>query len=796
MRFRHLLPIALASVVLASIASAQDLYDRNVLRTIDLQFSQPDWEDQLKNNKAAGLEEYIPCDMTVEGVLYPNVGVRYKGNSSYWIATNGQKRPMSIDLNAFGVDQEIMGRSKLVLNNQWSDSSLMREIMAYRILGEVMPAPGANFVKVLINGDNYGIYTSVEHLGGDFCRDRFGSDDGFRYKAVPPDQWPDTLTPPPPPGDLALQDILQNMVRAERAYELKNREMDPLHHVELLNAIEVLNNTSSDFLLAELNPLFDTDQAIRYLAANNAVVSLDAYYNSGRNYYLVEHPRHHQLQILPWDYNMAFGGYQGGNDLSPTAGKGDANRPLLPNLVKGTVLRQEYLAHIREINARWMDPAILNPEIDALEALIDAEVQADTRLALSYNGWKSGVSQLKNFISNRHNYLNTHSLIDVEVPNYVAYGLSNSAPTSNDSVLVWAQVENANDPVEAVHVHYRAQGAFIALQMLDDGLSGDGAAGDGIYAATIPAQTGGSTVEYFLHAECTNSNAVSYEPYSSSHEPMSYFVSPTVSDSDVVINEFVASNQTGPVDEMGEHEDWLELHNHGTSTLDLSGMWLSDELEDPMKWQIPAGTTLAPDQFLLIWADGEELDGPLHTNFKLSSAGEDLTLFDVDGTTMRDFLRFGPQQADIATGRMFEGDNMWVTLTQTTPSASNEISCGAREYQALDPGNNSAELELIGTPNVGAQVDLMLASFLPSSVVQLQIGTQAVSQGHEASGLTGLVDGLLQQIPVSIDATGNATVPFDIPSNPLLAGTRVYLQAGILGPNAIASHGLEVVICP
>jgi hypothetical protein len=796
MSFSRLQLVILGWLTLAVCANAQQLYDRNILRTVDLQFAQPDWETQLEDNKAAGTELYIPCDMTVEGVLYPNVGVRYKGNSTYWIATGAQKKPLSIDLNVFGVDQELMGHSKLVLNNQWSDTSLMREVLAYKVMQDYLPAPRANFVKIMINGANYGIYTSVEHMGADFCRDRFGSDDGFRYKAVPPDQWPDTLTPPPPPGDLALQDISHNMIRAERAYELKNRDADPNHHLRLLDTIDVLNNTTSDLLLGELGPYMDTDMAIRYLAINNALVSLDAYYSSGRNYYAIEHPRHQQMMTLPWDYNMAFGGYGGGSDLNPTAGKGDADRPLMSKLVKGGVLRQEYLWHMYNIAVTSMDPAELHAEIDALEALIDAEVQIDTRLALSYNGWKSGVSSLKNFINSRHNFLTSHSLLDIDRPDMLAHGLSNSTPSSADQVLVWAQVENAIDPIEEVHLYYRANGTFLKLAMLDDGLSGDGAAGDGIYAATLPAFPGGSTVDYYVTSKCTNSNGMRMLPDTGAHDAYQFFVTPTVGDSDVVINEIVASNDTGPVDELGDHDDWFELHNHGNSTMDLSGMWLSDELEEPMKWQIPAGTTLAPDQFLLFWADNEPAEGPLHTNFKLSSGGEELALYDVDGTTMRDFLRFGEQTTDVATARMFEGEDMWVTLPGTTPGASNEVSCGPRAFQALSVGGNTATLGLSGVPSPGASVDLQFAGFPASQPIQLRIGGQAVAQAQGNTGLTLLVDSLIQQSMLSTDANGEAIMPFTIPPDPQLVGMSFYLQAGRLGANPVATNGLEVVICP
>jgi hypothetical protein len=797
-RLSRLIPLKFALLLLAPLAQSQELYDRAVLRTIDLQFVPSDWHAQLVVNKASGLEQYLAADLTVDGILYPSVGVRYKGNSSYWIAAAGQKLPLNIDLKAFGVDQKVLGHSKLVLNNQWSDTSLMREVLAYKIMGEFMPAPQANFVKVVINGVNYGIYTSVEHVGGDFCETHFGSADGFRYKAVPPDTWPDTFFTPPPPGDLALQDLNGSLSRAERAYELKNRDGEPNPHMDVLAAIDVLNNTSSDLLVDALNPLMDTDLVIRHLAINNVICSLDAYFESGRNYYLFNDPQHQRLSILPWDYNMAFGSYgnRGNSTMSPTAGKGDTDRPLLANLIKGGVLRQEYLAHMHHMHTHGLNPVDLHAEIDALRALIDAEVQVDTRLAMSYSNWTAGIASLKSFIDSRSSYLSSHSLLDVERPEYLAVGHSPSQPTSADTVLLWAQVENLVDPVKTVLAYYRARGAFIEVELFDDGLNGDGAANDGLYAATLPALPGGSQIEYYFRAKCLNDNGVSFSPDSASFEPHSLFVQPTADDSDVLINEFVASNNNGPVDELGEHEDWIELHNHGANPVDLSGMWLADDINDPLQWQIPAGTILAADETLLIWADGEPLEGPLHTNFRLSLSGEDVCLHSADGFTMLDSISFGLQESDVSTARLMDGNDLWVTLSTPTPAALNQITCGARSYDGMDSARNIASLSLSGAPSPGATVNLHLTNFNANQFMQLSVGIAPVVLDHVGSGLTLLVQSSIFQAPVTTDGNGEAQFDFTIPANSNLIGQSFFLQAGTGGPNAIASHGLEVVVCP
>ena len=797
MRAKSLLLVFLGTIGLAPLVSGQDLYDRTVLRTVELQFAASDWHQQLNANKASGLQQYLAADMTVDGVLYPNVGVRYKGNSTYWSIPPGQKKPINIDLNEFGINQNLYGQTKLVLNNQAFDPSIMREVVAYRVMNQFIPAPRACFIKVIINGDNYGIYSLIEHIGDPFCESRFGSADGFRYKAVPPWSWPDTIDPPPHPDDLALQDIAGSLLIAERAYQLKNRETDPDRHVGILNAIDGLNFTQPDRLVETLEPLLDTDLAMWHLALNNVLCSLDAYYSTGQNYYLYQEPTHNRLAILPWDFNMAFGIY--GNsptNLSPTAGKGEADRPLLSKLVKAGVLRQEYLSHIHAAATQGLVPQTLHAEIDAMAALIDAEVLADTRLGLTHTEWQNGVQDLKDFIQDRHDFLVAHSLIDVERPSFVAAGHWPAQPTSADPVKFWAEVANPVDPVESVFANIRVFGGFQKLELFDDGMHGDGAAGDGIFAASLGAFPFASKVEYYFRAKCDNSNGVSFLPGRASTAPLSFVVGPGASDSDVVINEFVARNQSGVVDEAGQHEDWIELYNRGANSIDLSGMWLSDDLEQPLKWQIPAGYVLAPGETILIWADDDLLDGPLHANFKLSSGGEDLVLMAADATTLLDFQIYGPQQPDSATGRLDDGGALWVTMPEPTPDTPNQINCGWRAFDALDDSRNVAGLSLSGTPSPGATVQIDLTLFPAQQLAKVAIGSTAHSVDYPAVGLTSLVGGVIAQLTTTTDATGSAVIAYQLPSNSSLIGQRFYLQAGVLGTTSVASNGLEVVVCP
>jgi hypothetical protein len=95
---------------------------------------------------------------------------------------------------------------------------------------------------------------------------------------------------------------------------------------------------------------------------------------------------------------------------------------------------------------------------------------------------------------------------------------------------------------------------------------------------------------------------------------------------DIVINELMPVNSTTVADNYGEFDDWIELYNLTSSTIDLSGYYLSDNHKNPSKWQIPQGTSIAGNGYLIIWADGDTTQYGLHANFKLSSSGEEVVL--------------------------------------------------------------------------------------------------------------------------------------------------------------------------
>ncbi|MFK7810093.1 MAG: CotH kinase family protein, partial [Saprospiraceae bacterium] len=146
---------------------------------------------------------------------------------------------------------------------------------------------------------------------------------------------------------------------------------------------------------------------------------------------------------------------------------------------------------------------------------------------------------------------------------------------------------------------------------------------------------------------------------------------PSLSAQQIVINEFAASNASVIEDEEDEADDWIELYNASETTVGLSGMFLSDNANNLVKWQIPEGISIPPHGFLLFWCDDQEDQGSMHTSFKLSSGGEDLLLIHSDGTTVIDSYSFGPQTTDTSTGRESDGSGEWMVFAAPSPNESN-----------------------------------------------------------------------------------------------------------------------------
>jgi len=137
-----------------------------------------------------------------------------------------------------------------------------------------------------------------------------------------------------------------------------------------------------------------------------------------------------------------------------------------------------------------------------------------------------------------------------------------------------------------------------------------------------------------------------------------------VQEGEVVINEFMASNDTTVSDQDDEFDDWLELHNTTNAAIDLTGYFLSDNPDNLDKYDIPDGTMIPANGYLIVWADEDGMQAGLHANFRISALGEVLLLLNPD-TIIIDEIIFGPQQTDVSFARTPNGTGTFDFSTPT-----------------------------------------------------------------------------------------------------------------------------------
>jgi hypothetical protein len=149
--------------------------------------------------------------------------------------------------------------------------------------------------------------------------------------------------------------------------------------------------------------------------------------------------------------------------------------------------------------------------------------------------------------------------------------------------------------------------------------------------------------------------------------------------SGVYINEILASNTSISSDEYGEYDDWIEIYNKTNQALNIGGLFVTDDLRDPCKYQISWNasdtTTIPPNGYLIIWSDGQPSQGIVHTNFRLNRGGEQIGLVQVveNDTIFLDSLTFSEQMSNISYGRYPDGSASWQFFNTPTPGDSNRI---------------------------------------------------------------------------------------------------------------------------
>jgi spore coat protein CotH len=406
------------------------LYDVSVLRTIFLQFEDAEWERELMAFNNTDIE--VAATLTVDGKKYQDVGTHFRGMSSFFGVPIGLKHSINLSVDWVHDAQAIEGYRTLNLLNSHEDPTYLRTVVFLGAAREYVPAPKANYVRVVINGESWGVYVSAEQFNKDFVKEWFNTPDGARWKV-----------PGSPGGRGGLEYLGEDANAYKRIYEIKSKD-DPKSWAALIRMTKILNETPPDKLEQALAPVLDIDGALKFLALEATLVNNDGYWVRASDYsiYLDVGGRFH---VMPHDANETFGpgggrmmgpppgtgggGFPGppdggrpgrgpggpggrgfgpmggGPDLDPLVGLNDSSKPLRSRLLAVPALRAKYLTYVHAIAAKWLDWNTLSPLVTKYQALIAADVKADTRKLDSFEDFQAGVAALKNFADRRKAYL-------------------------------------------------------------------------------------------------------------------------------------------------------------------------------------------------------------------------------------------------------------------------------------------------------------------------------------------------------------------------------------------------------
>ena len=374
------------------------LYEPTVLRTLFLDFEDKDWEEELADFKGTDVE--VPATLTVDGKKYPGVGVRFRGMSSFMMVRAGSKRSFNVSLDFTDRKQRLYGFKTLNLLNSHDDPSFLSTVLYSHIARQYLPTPRANFVKVVVNGESWGVYVNAQQFNKDFAAEHFKGGKVARWKV-----------PGHPGASGGLNYLGTDLDAYKRHYAIKSKDSKK-DWKALVALCRTLDKTPPAKLEAALKDILDIDGVLWFLALDVVLVNEDGYWTRASDYCLLRDGKG-KFHAVPHDMNEAFQPLKGfgfgppgpggprrpgagqrptGVALDPLVGLDNPRKPLRSRLLAVPSLQRRYLQHVHTLAAEALDWKKLGPVVAQYRSLIEKEVEADTRKLSSFDSFQTAVA--------------------------------------------------------------------------------------------------------------------------------------------------------------------------------------------------------------------------------------------------------------------------------------------------------------------------------------------------------------------------------------------------------------------
>lgn len=424
------------------------LFDTSTVHTLNIIID--DWDEFTDNCRS---EEYYDCTVVIDDEMYKNVAIRGKGNTSLSQVSSyeNDRYSFKIEFDHYDDSNTYYGLDKLCLNNIIQDNTYMKDYLTYQMMTKMgVASPLCSYVYITVNGEDWGLYLAVEGVEDSFLKRNFGNSYGELYK---PDSMKmgggrgngeqfdmeefmddfDFESMDSVKADNSMQGLETDMIKPDN-FKKKDSQMPggSMHNASddvLLKYIDdeidsysnIFDNaktaiSDSDKIrlikalkkLSEGEELSDTveiETVIRYFVVHNFVVNFDSYTGSMiHNYYLYE--KDGQMQMIPWDYNLAFGGFQsmgGATSLvnypidDPVSGGSAEDRPMLAWIFDNEEYTELYHTIFAEFISEYFDSGYFESMYDCVAEMITPYIEKDPTKFCTYEEFEKGISTLKEF---------------------------------------------------------------------------------------------------------------------------------------------------------------------------------------------------------------------------------------------------------------------------------------------------------------------------------------------------------------------------------------------------------------
>ena len=435
----------------------EKLFDASYVHTVNIIMD--DWDDFISNCTS---EEYYTCTVVIDNEAYKNVAIRGKGNTSLTqVASYGNNRySFKIEFDHYDSSKTYYGLDKLCLNNIIQDNTYMKDFLVYQMMNFAgVASPLCSYVYITVNGEDWGLYLAVEGIEESFLQRNYGKSYGELYKpdsmsmgggkgngkdfdqddfspeaneSAAPSQQSSSSTqanspPEMPDGDFTAdgnppdnkadgngQNGGENMNASDDVL-LKYIDDDYDSYQNIFdNAKTDITDDDKDRLISSLKALssgentgsaVNVSEVISYFAVHNFVLNFDSYTGSMvHNYYLYENDG--QMQMIPCDYNLAFGGFQSSGDAAslvnypidtPVSGGSVEDRPMLAWIFASEEYTEQYHEALEKFINEYFDSGYFENMIDSVISMISPYVEKDPTKFCTYEQFQTGAQTLKEF---------------------------------------------------------------------------------------------------------------------------------------------------------------------------------------------------------------------------------------------------------------------------------------------------------------------------------------------------------------------------------------------------------------